>query len=65
MFRLRAANIHGFGQFSDTTTIKAAGIADQIQPVVTTINEATGGVKIDWIAPHDGSESITEYLIEV
>ena len=27
-FRVRAANIHGFGEFSDTVTIKAAGIAD-------------------------------------
>ena len=27
-FRVRAANIHGFGDFSDTVTIKAAGIAD-------------------------------------
>lgn len=62
---MRAANIHGFGDFSDTTKIKAAGIADQIQPVVTSIDAATGGVVIDWVAPHDGSEPITEYLVEI
>ena len=64
-FRVRAANIHGFGEFSDTVVIKAAGIADQVLTVVTSIDSVTGGVIIDWVAPHDGSESITEYLIEI
>lgn len=27
-FRVRAANIHGFGNFSSTLTVKAAGLAD-------------------------------------
>ena len=29
-FRVRAANIHGFGEFSDTLTVKAAGLADRV-----------------------------------
>lgn len=34
-------------------------------PVVTSIDLATGGVVINWIAPHDGSSTITEYLVEI
>ena len=64
-FRIRAANIHGFGEFSGTITIKAAGLADQVQTVVTSINPVTGGVTIAWIAPHDGSQDISSYLVEI
>ena len=46
-------------------TIKAAGIADQVATVTISIDSATGGVFIQWIAPHDGSEALTEYLIEI
>lgn len=64
-FRVRAANIHGFGQFSDPISIKAAGLPDQVLTVTTSIDAATGGVVIDWLAPHDGSQTITEYLVEI
>ena len=45
--------------------IKAAGIADQVQTVTTSIDPATGNVLIDWVAPHGGSDTISEYLIEI
>ena len=31
----------------------------------TSIDEATGGVKITWSHPHDGSEQLTSYIIEI
>ena len=46
-------------------TIKAAGVADQVLTAATSIDSVTGGVIIDWIAPHDGSQEITSYLIEI
>jgi hypothetical protein len=33
--------------------------------VVTSIDSSTGGVKISWSAPHDGSSAIDSYLIEI
>ena len=64
-FRVRAANIHGFGEFSETFSVKAAGIADQVLTVTTSIDVVTGGVTIDWVTPHDGSQEITSYLVEI
>lgn len=34
-FRVRAANIHGVGEWSDTTQIKSAGIPYKMNPVTT------------------------------
>ena len=65
LFRVRAQNIHGWGAFSGEVSIKAAGIADQVDTVTTSIDPATGGVLIEWTAPHDGSQDITEYLVEI
>jgi len=64
-FKVRAANIHGWGEFSPVTTIKAAKIPEQVISVVTSIDPLTGGVLIDWAAPHDGSQAIEEYLVEI
>jgi hypothetical protein len=33
--------------------------------VSTAIESVAGGVEITWLAPHDGSDTITAYLIEV
>ena len=58
-FKIRAANIHGWGAFSTALKIKAAGIPSQVSTPVTSIDAATGHVKIQWTAPHDGSQLIT------
>ena len=33
--------------------------------VTTSIDVPTGGVLISWTIPHDGYQSITNYLIEI
>ncbi len=33
--------------------------------VVTSIDQAAGGIRIDWIKPHDGYQQITGYVIEI
>jgi hypothetical protein len=31
---------------------------------VTSIDTATGGIRVNWIAPYDNSDTITKYKIE-
>lgn len=64
-FRLRAFNIHGWGDWSDTTLIKAAGIPFTPAPVTTSFDPITGGVVIKWVAPHDNSQKIEKYFVEI
>lgn len=55
-FRLRAQNIYGWGAWSDSTLIKAAGIPFTPTSVMTTFDAITGGVVLTWVAPHDNSQ---------
>lgn len=36
-----------------------------MESVVTSIVAENGDVKLEWLAPHDGHEEITSYLIEI
>jgi len=62
---VRASNIHGWGLFSDIKTIKAAQKPSQPVAVVTSIDAVTGKVKITWIAPHNGNQTLTRYKVEI
>jgi len=64
-FKIRAANIHGWGTFGTVLNIKAAGIPSQMSAPVTSIDATTGHVRIQLTAPHDGSQSISQYIIEI
>lgn len=64
-FKVRAQNVLGWGGISPATTIKAATIPSQMVAVTTSIDSSTGGVKITWTAPLDGSSTIDSYLIEI
>ena len=46
-------------------SIKAAGLPDQVATITTSIDAGSGGVLIQWVEPHDGSQAITEYLVEI
>jgi hypothetical protein len=63
MLKVRATNVHGWGDFSDSVSIKAAQIPDKMTVVTTSIDAATGGLRIDLTEPHDGYQDITEYLV--
>lgn len=54
-FKVRAANIHGFGDFSDVIAIKAAQKPSQMAAPVTSVDQLTGKLLVQWIAPHDGN----------
>lgn len=45
-FKIRAANIHGWGTFGTVLKIKAAGIPSQVSVPVTSIDATTGHIKI-------------------
>jgi len=64
-FRVRARNSLGWGDHSNETTVKAATVPDQMAMVSAEIDAATGGVKVTFAAPHDNSQTITAYKIEV
>ena len=62
-FKLRAKNIWGWGPFSNIIAIKASTYPSVMQPVTTSIDSTTGGVKIEWTAPSSNSDPITQYKI--
>jgi len=64
-FRVRARNAFGWGDLSPWIEIKAATLPDTMVAPTTTIDEATGHLRISWIAPHDGSDTITKYTIKI
>lgn len=64
-FRVRARNAFGWGDFSSYITLKTAVAPYQMMAPSTSIDEATGNVKIAWFQPADGSDPITKYSIEI
>lgn len=62
--RIAAKNYWGWGKFSEVLTITAASFPEQVAQPSTGIDESTGGLRIEWIAPFDNSAKITAYLIE-
>lgn len=64
LIKVRARNYWGWGDFSDTITIKASTFPGKVNPAITTIDALTGGITVMWIKPLENSDSITQYLIE-
>jgi hypothetical protein len=62
-FRVRARNPFGWGDLSPWLEIKAATLPDTMIPPTTSIDSASGHLRISWVAPHDGSDTITKYTI--
>lgn len=61
---VRAVNIHGPGEWSDATEIKAAGPPFAPEPPTVSVDDETGYVTIEWEAPsRDGGEPIESYTI--
>ena len=62
--RVAAKNYWGWGEFSSILSITAASFPEQVEMATTGIDEATGGLRIEWTAPFDNSAAITDYLVE-
>ncbi len=55
----------GWGDFSPSLSIRAASPPAQMSAAVTSIDAATGGVKITWSIPANNGNSLTAYKIEI
>ena len=64
-FKIRAQNKWGWGDYSTTTSILAASVPSQIPAATTSINSATGSVKIVWTAPSTNGDNIDSYTINI
>ena len=64
-FKVRARNYWGWSDFSSELVIKSATYPEVMLPLTTLVDEATGDVKILWVAPYDNEQTITAYEILV
>lgn len=60
-FRVRAHNVHGWGDKSSEVIIYATDAPSQPQPVTTTA--ASASILIRWTAPNSNYESIDAYKL--
>jgi len=63
LFRLAAANIHGWSGYSSELSVVASGVPDEPDPPSTTLDSLT--VKIAWTAPGANYGGITAYKLAV
>jgi hypothetical protein len=63
-FKVRAKNIHGWGEWSDQTQIKAAGPPYQ-SPSCQSENLLDGTILLSWFDPDNNSEDLTSQEIEI
>jgi len=61
VFKVRAYNIYGYGDFSAEHSEKASDVPDQI--VIATTSIVGTDVVIDWVAPDNNFETILQYDI--
>lgn len=62
-FRVRAENLHGFGEYSDEVVVRADDTPAQIDPVTTTVDGQF--VTVAWGVPEDNGSAITAYRIKI
>jgi hypothetical protein len=62
-FKVRARNYWGWAEFSDILSIKTATWPDEMLAVTTSVDVATGGIRIDWKEPFDNKQTITAYEV--
>jgi len=63
MFKVRARNIYGFGDFSDPVTVVASSVPGEPEIAVTTTQGTQ--VIIGFFAPDDNGALITGYAIKI
>ena len=63
LFKVRARNVYGYGEFSDFVTIRASSVPDTMEMVNTVV--ASTDIFIAWQAPPNGGDDITAYEVEL
>jgi hypothetical protein len=64
LFRVRAKNMWGWGDYSAITTATPSALPDQMATVTTAVEATAGAVVLAWVAPNDNSSPLTAYKIE-
>jgi hypothetical protein len=63
---IKAENKWGYAQeFSSPCTILAATVPEQVTGLTTNIDSVTGGISINWDAPHDRGTALTTYTVQL
>lgn len=68
IFRVRAKNVYGYGDWSTELTIKASSVPGIVSiPAVSVVDVGNnvGGIQIAWNEPTTNSEVITAYEITI
>eukprot|EP00347_Sterkiella_histriomuscorum_P011727 403371340 len=65
LFKVRAYNLIGWGNFSQPFGIKAARAPPQMTQPSTSVDTSTGHFKISWAASLTNGDPIDKYLIEI
>lgn len=63
IFKIRAQNIYGYGEFSDMVTVRASSVPDTMLMIESISVMET--VSISWTAPYNGGESIDQYEVQL
>jgi len=64
-FKVRAKNLWGWGDYSSISQVTSYGIPSQVYSLTTSIDSATGGVKIAWAEPASNGATISAYRVEI
>jgi hypothetical protein len=63
LFKVRARNVYGYGEFSDFVTIRASSVPDTMEMINTvSVNRE---IIIRWEAPPSGGDDISAYEVEL
>ena len=63
LYRARAHNIQGWGQYSDTLSVVVSSMPEQPIPPAITIEDLN--VRIAWTAPNNNFNQISSYIIMI
>jgi hypothetical protein len=63
-FKVSASNVVGTSELTDSVSIIAATIPDQVSPAPYKHEASTSSITIRWTEPNDGGSEITFYTVE-
>lgn len=61
--RIRALNIHGWSDWSDTLITHSTSVPDKPQPPTTSVNNKF--IRVSWIAPNNNYEALDAFKVKI
>lgn len=65
LFKVRAYNVWGWGEYSPEATVAAATTPGQVATATTSIEATAGSMVIVWTVPDNRGGAITSYQVEI